>query len=488
MRRTPLALAGLLALACGQPSAPPATRAPAAPAYELRTVVATRLAEFGATVAEPPAPAEIGAALREELEAILGPLHDDDARMRALVLADAAQLSDAAVAALIPVLGDAEQPALVRSGVAEILAARATPATLEALCAALERDPEPWLRAQCAYQLGRAGPDHVLPRLVLRLKYEKDFETAFWIADAVSRLRHLAGVEGMLAVWSGTSDETLRARAAQRLGELAFERGAADAGELVRGWYAGTLATPEPFVPSPRLLGEAWRWIERLGEWDLRRVDDARFALSRCEAWVVPLLAEALHDSDAYVRAHAAQCLERMGRRARGAADALVLALGEPRLAPAAAAALAALGEPSSADALELCLDQSPDPELRVAAALALGVLARPSSAAALRRAAAPTQALDLRQAASQALLAVEDAPDARAFLLECLLDPRADAGAAENALGLWLARRAESEPEAAAALARWRELDPAAGTLPDTDALRARRTARAAIVRALAP
>lgn len=469
--------------------------APAEPVFEVRAVVQPRIAVLEAALEPIPAFPPPTDEAREELEAILGPLRSGAARMRELAIEDARGLSEAAVGALLASLNDPAESPEVRLGLAEILGARATPATLEALCAALETAPEPWLRAQCAYRLGLAASDVFLPRLLLRLKYEKDLEVAFWIADAVSRLRHLAGVEGMLVVWSSTPDENVRATAGQRLYELAQEYGQTDAGELVRRWRAGELSGPT-LEPSPRLVLEAWRWIGRLGEWNLRTVDDARFVLSRSEAWVVPLLAEALHESDVHVRVHVAQCLERLGKRARTgapgdrlASNELVAALAEPRTAPAAAAALGALGDPIAATALERCLERSPDPELRVAAARALAALEQTSSAAVLRRAFTDAAEVDLRQAAAQALIAIQDEPDALAFVRACLTDERADAGAAELALGTWLARRAEREAGAArAALERWRALDPAASDLPSDEELRTRRDARAEIVRTLAP
>jgi len=89
------------------------------------------------------------------------------------------------------------------------LAAVDTPAAAEALLALLESsrtalEPEPWLYAQCAWQLGRTGQEWVLPRLVLCLKYEKDGQTAVWIADSAARMGVLAGLDALFAVQRGT--------------------------------------------------------------------------------------------------------------------------------------------------------------------------------------------------------------------------------------------------------------------------------------------
>ncbi len=456
-------------------------------AYELRPVAAAAVEALEAQRSAPPTVPGDSAAEPQRIEEILGALRSGDAGLRALAVEDARSLSPASVAQLVLVLRDAQEQPVCRTGVAEILAAQATREGLEALCAAAESAPEPWLRAQCAYRLGGAGQDRFLPRLLLRLKYEKDYETAFWLADACSRFGHLAGLEAMFVVWNGTSDEALRARVARRTSELARERGAEDPGDLLARWKAGTIAPGAPrFEPSTELRLAAWRLIRDLGEWDLRTVDDARYVLSHFEGWIVPLLAEGLHESSAYVRIHAAQCLERMGPRARPAQAALIAALAEPRTAPAAAAALGALGDPSAAGALEGRLLESADPELRVATSIALGALASPSSLPSLRRAFHPAQPFDLRQAAAAAILRIEEAPDALAFLLECMTEERGDAGAAELALGAWVLRRGERDPSAALAGERWKALDPPPGSLPSESDLRQRRGERAALARQL--
>ncbi len=471
----------LLAAACGSHEAPSSR-------FELRAVVASAVAELEARV-EPTSPAASSpAAERDRLEELLDSLRADDPDMRALAVEDARTLSRAGVALLVPVLGDGAESSACRSAVAQILGIHATPEGLEALCDAVENAPEPWLRAQCAHRLGGTGQDRVLPRLLLQLKYEKDYETAFWLADACSRFGHLAGLEAMFVVWNGTDDETLRARVAQRTGELAAELGAEDPDELLRRWGAGTLASVEPFEPSPALRLAAWRLIRDLGEWNLRTVDDARFVLTHFESWIVPLLAEALHESGLYVRIHAAQCLERMGPRAAGARTALTAALGEPRAAPAAAAALGAIGDAGAAGELERSLHESEDPELRVASALALGALASPSSLPALRRAFDPAQPFDLRQAAAAGLVRIDEAPDALAFLLECLTDEQGDASAAELALGAWIVRRGERDPAAASAVDRWKALDPPTGSIPDEAETDRRRAERSTLVRELLP
>jgi len=475
-------LAPLVLLAgCGEGATTPAP-APIALAPLHAEVVAARRAELGPGLEAPPEPGPPDAATREQVEAVLGALSSGEAEFRALAREDARVLAPAGVAELVRVLRDPEAEPELRAGLAEVLGALATPHALDALVTAIERAEEPWLRAQCGYGLGQTGRDVVLPRLALRLKYEKDYATAFWMADALARFGHLAGVEAMLTVWRGTEDETLRAQSAARLGELAAERGCVDAGELLQRWQAGELAPPAtPFVPSAELAAEAWRWIASLGAWNLRNVDDARFVLVRLEEWVVPLLIEALGDSDVYVRLHTLQVLERRGPRARGAREGVTRMLAEARLAPAAAQTLGALGDAAAAPALERAL-ASPDPELAVAAATALGRLAHAASVPALRAAGAGARGLDLREASARALLELGD-DTAHAFLRACLTDPLADAGAAEAALERWLVRRAAADSSLAPLLERWRALEASGAAIPTASELATRRGARAALL-----
>lgn len=465
--------------------APAPVAAAAVPAHA--EVVAARRAELGPGLEAPADPGAPDAATREQVESVLGALASGEADFRVLAREDARALTPAGVAELVRVLRDPAAEAGLRAGVAEVLGAIATPHALDALVTAIEKAEEPWLRAQCGYWLGQTGRDVVLPRLALRLKYEKDYATAFWMADALAHFGHLAGVEAMLTVWRGTEDETLRAQSAARLGELAAERGCADAGELLQRWQAGELAPPAtPFVPSAELRAEAWRWIASLGAWNLRNVDDARFVLVRLEEWIVPLLVEALGDVDVYVRLHTLQVLERRGTRARGAVEAVVRALDEARLAPAAAQTLGALGVPSSASALERALTSS-DPELAVAAASALGRLGNPAAVPALKTTFGSARALDLRQACAIARLELGDG-SARAAVLAFLTDPLADGGTAEAALARWLAQASAQDPALAPVLERWQALEPPGGTIPTAGEVTARRAARAQLLPAGGP
>ncbi len=476
-----LSVLGMVAIAvsCGRadPSRPKV--------FELRDVVGPALAAAiaRAPIAEP----TTGTANPEAVEAVLGTLDSPDSRLRGLALADAKALGDPAVAAFATVLADSTAPPARRTAAAQALGAIATRASTAVLVHDLEAVHEPWLRAQCAWQLREAQLDEVIPGLADRLKYEIDGNTVIWIADALASFDNFSGVEALRVLRNTHSDPDVRGAAAERLAALASERGFADGEALYDAWYRGDPEGRLPArTPSDALRREAWWHLSRLVEWDLRTVDDARFALVHMESWVVPLLVESLHDRDVYTRVHAAQCLGRRGPRARAAVPELVAALTEPSLAPQAAFALGEIGDRAAAVPLEELARSARDVDLRIAAVRALGSAGGPSSLEGLRAAWSPDQSIDLRLAAAGSLVRLGEGDSVASFLLECLTSKVADASAAEHALGDWIAHHADAGAAPWTELRRrWRELDPSPTDVPNAVQVAERRAARAAMARA---
>ncbi len=454
------------------------------PLFALRPVVQPALA--AATARAPKTPVTTAPADPEAVEAVLTTLESSDARMRGLAAVDAKALGDGAVAALAAVLDDASAPTERRSSAAQALGAIATPAAVDVLLDQLEVGRDAWLRAQCAWQLRAAGLDEVIPRLSHRLKYELDGTTVIWIADALASFDNLSGLDGLRVLQGSANDAAVRSDAAERMASIAAERGFTDGDALYAAWYAGDPEGRLPVrEPSPALVREAWSYIARLAQWDLRSVDDGRFALVRMESWIVPLLVEALHDEDVYTRVHAAQCLERRGLRARAATTELIAALAEPRLAPQAAAALAAIGDERAGPPLEELARSARDLDLRVAATRALGSVGGESALGVLRDQWKPDQPIDLRQAAAGSLVMLGQGDAVVPFLLECLTSTTADASAAEHALGAWIDVHVRHEDAGWAEFAaRWSALEPTRNAVPDAAQVAERRSARAAIAR----
>ncbi len=436
----------LLLCSCGEKPPPRPTVQP----YALQRVVAA------ARERHPPFVAETAAAEPTELlEQVLGALGERDERLKALARKDAQGLSLGELAALRAILFDASAPDERRAAAAEALGALERP---EAELALLEFLPDlrtpAWLRALVTFQWGRRTENRFLGRALLRLKYEPDDESVIWLADALLRHGSQAGADALRVLVSRAHTEELRALAADRL-------------------QAVEAASESSAAPQADQLSEAWTWISKLSDWDLRQVDDARFVLQRMPDWVVPLLCECLREENVYTRVHAAQTLGRRGPRAASAREALLAALGERQLAPTAAEALGELKDPSVRGELERCLAQSRDLDLAVAAARALGRLGDPAALPALTAVLSPPDLLFAARIARAELgSAAQVAPD----LLSVLEGAPGDAEAAAHALGAWIA--------AGALRSRWEALVPAPGTIETAEQARARRAAMAQLVR----
>ena len=441
-RFTSFACTLLLSLAaCSEPAQklPPFLHDPA---------VSGALAQLESQIAEQeakPAPAE-QTLEAEQIGGLVHILANSTGRTRALPLEEIRIVGEAAIAPLVVIAARSDQNAAERLAAIELLAEVGGPRATEHLLQMCEKAPEDWIRRQAAWRLGSIGSDWVVPRLILRLKYELDHETALWIADTLAQYGNYSGQVALWNIRRNGNTEALRLAADEHLVSSAERAGARDADHLWELWF---VADPDDLLlradVSARLQREVWKRISSLsGEhFQLRGVDDGRFVLSQMGAWVTEPLSRALHDEDVYVRVHASQCLERMGPRAVRAGPTLVQGLGDPTLAPAAAAALGVIAYPSAEPVLRrLLLDAGTDYELRVACATALGRIGLSASLAALEQVLSSEDPFDLRQRAAIALceLGSGAGEQGASFLLDALDDVRADRFGAEVALGKWLA------------------------------------------------
>ena len=505
MRAARPALAALLLAAlpgaCSDPDGSEEAGAAPGSAFELRPVVRPAMAALEAELAAqapPPRREEDPEELRERILGLVTLIAGSDASLRAVGLDEVAGIGAAAVAPLEELLrGDPPPADDERAAALEMLARVDAPESAELLLSLVETGTPAWVRTHAAWRLGAHGHDFVVPRLLLRLKYETDHDCVIWIAAALARAGNYAGL-GVLGTVARTSpSEELRRSALARTAEIAAAAGFEDPQRLWKAWLAGD---PEGLLParapSPRLQLEVWRTIDRLREYQLRGVDDARYVLELLAAPAAGLLGQALHEDDVYVRVGTAQSLERMGPRGAAAGPELVSALAEPVLAPHAAAALGSVGHAPGEAALLRCLAPDTDPELFLAAVRALGGFPRDAGGAVEAEAQLralvdePSRPEEVRQAAAESLLARGAAtPELVAALCGWLTSPRVDPATTERALGAWLARLAEGgSVRAEEVLAAW----DAAGTF---DALvvpaerrRAARAERAELVRAAQP
>jgi hypothetical protein len=454
--------------------------------FELRAVAKAHIAALEkdpatktATLTEP-APE-----VRERVRGMVLDRANATNKMRALVLVDAKALGDAAVPVADAIVDEADRSGAEKLSAIETLGAIDTLASAEALLRRVEKGAEPWIRAQAAFQLSNSHEDSILPRLLLRLKYEMDGDTVIWTAAALASRANYAGLDGLRVLAASGKTAEVRQSALDMLAQLAKDAGFPNGNALYDAWYGVTGDAQLPRrEPSPRLQLDLWKRIETLAVYDLRQVDDSRFILVRIPSWSVGALIEALHEDDAHVRVHVAQCLARMNARATAACDALVSALDEPHMASTAASALGDIGCAGAFDALVARTLPKNDPEMRNAATAALGRLGSKNAIEPLTTLLGSKEPLDLRQTAAEALLTLDRAESALPLLSDCLTRPGADNAAAETAIESWLARRAPVNDAATiATLTRWREIAGPSTDTPPPEVAVAHRKARKELI-----
>lgn len=449
--------------------------------FVLSPVLATQLAAYEPALEAPAMPEPAKAA---DVRGLATARATGSGAYRDFPLEDVKQLGPAAIQPLSALLLDANAEPNERVVAAELLAHLDHPVAREKLLAAAMHGLEPWVRSYSAYYLAQKTPDHHLPDLVLRFKYEKDPAAYCWIAIALARLDNFTGVPGLIDL-AGRVEGDVQATAAEALRALE-ERLGKTPQEIVALWNSHRATELPQRQPSDKLRARLWQTVSKLtGEhFQLRGVDDGRFALTGLGAWAALELAPALGEDDVYVRLHIAQVLERMGPRAVLAGPDLLRALTEPQLAPAAAEALGRVGIPEAEPLLRERLTPSYEYELRVACARALGRLGLPASAPALIELfdATDDPALqDLRLATSTALVLLDEGDRAAHYLHEVLLAGGPPSAAAATALETWLVRgKDQGRTGFSPALADWRKHDPPPGTIPDTEKAAKRRAARA--------
>lgn len=175
-----------------------------------------------------------------------------------------------------------------------------------------------------------SGSPGLVPRLTLRLKYEKDLWSAVCLGDTLLRHGNGSGLDAVAGVLereaNDAAEESARSYAATVIPQLPAIEGwdagadfAADWQRLseIRGLWARErrLSADEGQIEAfhPEVEAEILRMAIRLASQPLRPVDDARFVLTRQRGAVIPLLFELAGDEDRYVREHALQTLSWMG-------------------------------------------------------------------------------------------------------------------------------------------------------------------------------
>ncbi|MCP5023074.1 MAG: HEAT repeat domain-containing protein [bacterium] len=347
-----------------------------------------------------------------------------------------------------------------------------------------KKDPNAQVRSMAIFQLGETplNPDWVLPHLCLRLKYEKDSECHRLMGQVLAGHQNYSFLRAWFEL-SRSPDPSESAPIFEALQALEEETGQT-AADLAKAWGQPGSQTPPP---SDALLHEVWQFVSELsGEhFQLRGVDDARFALSDLGPWLATELAPALADTDVYVRLHVGQVLERLGPRAVSAVPALIAALKDPDLGPQASTSLAAIDDLRALEPLLLAASDKSPLDLRSSAVRALGKTTWPESADTLRTVLSDSQdpgQEGLEPLAHAALLQVDPSAETFDALLRLLTEPLAANGTAELAFSDALLRQTRGEDPGDQALADWncwKEMGAAFGSRPSAKGLGLRRESR---------
>jgi HEAT repeat protein len=479
--------AALFLAGCGGEHHPAPTPAP-----ELGPVVRERLAALERQLGAPQTLPELGPEGLEEVDGLVTMLASSKGALRQLALeAIGEDVGPAAIGRLSEHLVDSAREATQRLAAAELLGVLDHPRAAELLLQQVEQASESWMRSWCAWYLGDTTQDQVLPRLLRRLRYEKDPDTFLWLGRALLHFENYAGLAALEDLARRGVDETQRGKATELL-QAAAGRAGVERDQLAGLWSSQRAEElPQP-TPSARLRREVWKLVDELSEehFQLRGVDDARHVLSNMGPWVAREIASALGDTDAHVRLHTAQVLERMGPRAVSSGPALLAALADPRLAPAAAEALGRVGYPPAVPALAARSAPGQSHELRVAALRALGRTGLAQGLPSLRAAFRPdTEPTDLCQAAATAMVLLDAGDEVAPWLARQLADPLADGEGAELALETWLWRGSQGQRRGfGAALEVWRARAGPPGVIPTLDQVRQRLDERGQLLVRLLP
>ncbi|MBC8370296.1 MAG: hypothetical protein H8E25_09865 [Planctomycetes bacterium] len=162
--------------------------------------------------------------------------------------------------------------------------------------------------------------DRFIPRLVLRLKYEKDWLSNVYITKALCSKGNMAGLDVIFNILqtddsSAVPNLRMAKNAAATLleylnsNEQDFQANWNNAQQLADEWRKQRHVNLHHSDKSQAYYDELCFWIERFRSQPLRPVDDARFVFTRLSRDAHMALVESTLDSNRYVRDHCLQTL-----------------------------------------------------------------------------------------------------------------------------------------------------------------------------------
>ncbi len=381
----------MVASGCGEkPTVPP-------PAYE--SAVRTRW-EFLAT--KVPALTPIQPAQESSELPLEGPFSTIDtalspqSRFRPIAKEELLQKGDAAISLLLAYSASEDQEPDKRLFALSLLGELSSESAALALLEIAENDKDPLRRLFAADALGKMQQSWVIPRLILRLKNEIDPRTTLFAANSLAMLGIFSHAdvffkdEGFRAAPEKVLEQIPNGEFYSSIENFVAQLRSADfqdeeqesillAKTLSEHWRQRD-ELPFPAVPQEnRFEREILRYVQQLANYQLREVDEARYALERLGKTAVPSLLRGLRDENPYIRSHCLEVLGRMGIHGRGAESAIVEIAKDPAHRPPAILTLGKIGASHSLPIMLQALEE-PSREVQFAAVQALGLLGAPSA------------------------------------------------------------------------------------------------------------
>jgi len=159
-----------------------------------------------------------------------------------------------------------------------------------------------------------------IPRLTLRLKYEKDWPSNIIIARALANVGSLAGLDAVQSILLNSSENEIddldlaKSLAAEFISEINsghddFKDNWQHLQLLSDNWDSVHTFQGVKTDFNQQYQDELWHLVAQFRSQPLRPVDDARFVFIRLEQQSMTVLAAAASDNNRYVRDHCLQTL-----------------------------------------------------------------------------------------------------------------------------------------------------------------------------------